>query len=57
MSFFVVGAGCEIKCVKTAESTNILCISLRDNCTIKLRKEKTYFKVAVTNNSGNTLGG
>ena len=56
MSFFVVGAGCEIKCVKTTESTNILCISLRDNCTIKLRKEKTYFKVAATNNSGNTLG-
>ena len=34
--FFVTGVGCNIECVGTTESTDILYISARFTCTIKV---------------------
>ena len=40
--FFVIGVGGEIECVGATESTDILYISVRVTCTIKLNIEENF---------------
>ena len=40
--FFVTGIGCEIECVGTTESNNILYISIRVTCTIKFNIKENF---------------
>ena len=40
--FFVTGVGCNIECVGTAESTDILYISARFTCTIKVSDKENW---------------
>ena len=40
--FFVIGVGREIECVGATESTDILYVSVRVTCTIKLNTEENF---------------
>ena len=40
--FFVIGVGHEIECVGATESTDILYVSVRVTCTIKLNIEENF---------------
>ena len=40
--FFVIGIGHEIECVGAAESADILYVSVRATCTIKLNFEENF---------------
>ena len=40
--FFVIGVGREIECVGATESTDILYVSVRVTCTIKLNIEENF---------------
>ena len=40
--FFVIGVGCEIEFVGATESTDILYVSVRVTCTIKLNIEENF---------------
>ena len=40
--FFVIGVGREIECVGANESTDILYVSVRFTCTIKLNIEENF---------------
>ena len=40
--FFVIGVGGEIECVGATESTDILCVSVRVTCMVKLNTEENF---------------
>ena len=40
LGFFVIGVGREIECIGATESTDILYVSVRVTCTIKLNTEE-----------------
>ena len=40
--FFVIGIDCEIECVGATESTDVLYVSVRVTCTVKLNIEENF---------------
>ena len=42
LGFFVIGIGREIECAGATESTDILYVSVRVTCTIKLNIEENF---------------